>query len=248
MFTEYESNDFLSTLELDMDIGLGLDLDLGFELPFDLRAIPQIEDISQNEINFRKKRGRKSFKNGINSSHDRNSEDNIIRKLQVNYINFLVDFVKEVLETIGRKDLSFLPLDHNFKILISKDHRHILNSKTLREVFSNDISPKYTKKNRDYNAKISEQIEKEIQNISENILSRNFLFFFDKIYYRKNKKINMKEFGFDDLEVDLKKTKLFGDLLLKVKGDDYLNEKMFFCAKHFFFPKNEKEIFRCIYY
>ena len=123
-----------------------------------------------------------------------------------------------------------------------------MNSKTLREVFSNDESSKYLKKNKDYNTKICEQIEKEIQNISENILNRNFLFFFDKIYYKKNKKINMKEFGFDDLEVDLKKTKLFGDLLLKEKGDDYLSEKMNFCAKHFFFPKKGNEIFRCIYY
>ena len=241
---EYESFDFFSKLELDMD----LDLNQGFELPFYLREIPRVEDISQNEINFRKKRGRKSFRNGINSSHDRYSEDNIVSKIQVNYINFLVDFVNEVLETIGRKDIFFLSLGHNFKKKISKSQRHILNSKTLREVFSNDVSPKYSKKNKDYNAKICEQIEKEIQNISENILNRNFLFFFDKIYYKKNKKINMKEFGFDDLEIDLKNIKLFGDLLLKEKGDDYLNEKMDFCAKHFFFPKNNKEIFRCIYY
>ena len=106
---EYESFDFFLKLELDMD------LDQGFELPFDLREIPRVEDIRQNEINFRKKRGGKSFRNGINSSHDRYSEDNIISKIQVNYINFLVDFVNEVLETIGRKDIFFLSLGHNFK-------------------------------------------------------------------------------------------------------------------------------------
>ena len=66
---EFESFDFFSKLELDMD----LDLNQGFELPFYLREIPRVEDISQNEINFRKKRGRKSFRNGINSSHDRYS-------------------------------------------------------------------------------------------------------------------------------------------------------------------------------
>jgi hypothetical protein len=242
--TEYERFDFFSKLEFDMDS----DLDNGFELSFDFTEIPRVEDISQNEINFRKKRGRKSFRNGIYGCHDKSSEDNIIRKIQVNYINFLVGFVNEVLKTIGRKDLSFLSPEYNFKKTISKSQRHILNSKTLRDVFSYDISPKNKTKNRDYNTKICEQIEKEIQNISENILNRNFLFFFDKIFYKKNKKINMKEFGFDDLEVDLKNINLFGDLLLKKKGDDYYNEKMDFCAKHFFFPKNDKAIFRCIYY
>ena len=175
LFTEYENFDSFSKSELD----IGLDLDQRFEFPFDLSTIPRVEDINQNEINLRKKRGRKSFRNGIKSSHDRYSEDNIIRKIQVNYINFLVDFVNEVLKTIGRKDISFLSLAHNFTKLISKSHRHNLNSKTLREVFSNDVSPKNTTKNKDYNAKICEQIEKEIRGVSENILSMNFLFFFD---------------------------------------------------------------------
>ena len=50
------------------------------------------------------------------------------------------------------------------------------------------------------------------------------------------------------------KDNLINSLEKKTKGKedqeigDYLNEKMDFCAKHFFFPKNNKEIFRCIYY
>ena len=242
--TEFESFDFFSTLDMDMS----LDLNHVFELPFDFGAIPRVEDINQNEINLRKKRGRKSFNINIKRVHDKYSDDNIIRKIQGNYINFLVEFVNELLKTIGRKDLSFVSLDYNFKKLINKGHRHALNSETLREFFSKDISPKNSTKNKDYNAKICEKIEKECKDISENILNRNFLFFFDKIYYKNNKKINMKEFGFDDLEVDLKNIKLFGDLLLKEKDNLLLNEKLVFAAKNFFLPKNDKEIFKCIYY
>ena len=55
----------------------------------------------------------------------------------------------------------------------------------------------------------------------------------------------MKEFGFDNLEVDLKNIELFGDLLSKEKDDDYLKEKMHFCAKKFFLPNT---IFNCIHY
>jgi hypothetical protein len=58
----------------------------------------------------------------------------------------------------------------------------------------------------------------------------------------------MKEFGFDDLEVDLENIELFGDLLLKEKDDDYLKEKMRFCTKNCFLPKKKNEIFKCNYY
>ena len=151
-------------------------------------------------------------------------------------------FINELLKTIGRKDLSFIPLNYNFKKLNSKDHRHGLNSKTLREVLSIDKSPKNKNKNKDYNAEICEKIEKECKDISENILSRNFLYFFDKIFYKNNKKINMKEFGFDDLEVDLENIKLFGDLLLKEKDDPLLNEKMDFHQDQSLLERNETEV------
>jgi hypothetical protein len=242
--TEYDSLEYYATSDFDLDYSL----QNPFEFPFDWSKLPKIEDIPSDEINFRKKRGRKTGRESNYRVHDRNSEDNIIRKIQVNYINFLVDFVNELLKAIGRKDLSFIPLDYNFKKSISKSYRHNLNSKTLREVFSNDISPKNSTKKKGFNAEICKQIEKEYKDISENILNRNFLFFFDKIYYKNNKKINMKEFGFDDLEVDLENIELFGDLLLKEKDDDYLKEKMRFCTKNCFLPKKKNEIFKCNYY
>ena len=105
--TEFESFDFFSTLDLDM----GLDLDHGLELPFDFPKIPRVEDINQNEINLGKKRGRKTFKVNIKRVHDKYSDDNIIRKIQGHYINFLVKFVNELLKTIGRKDISFASID-----------------------------------------------------------------------------------------------------------------------------------------
>ena len=211
----------------------------------DWLSVPSIEDyFPKNDINCRKKRGRKSKKNEIYKPHDKNSEDNIIRKIQVHYAKFIRIFINEILKSSGIKDLFFIPLDYNFIKLISQKHRDTLNSKTIKEVFyENNISPKYSTKEKDFNKKICEKIEKEHKDISENILNRNFLFFFDKIYYKNNKKINMKEFGFDDLEVDLKNIELFGDLILKEKDDYSLTEKMDYFAKKCFFQKKEKEIF-----
>ena len=236
---ESENYDFINTLESNYGI-----------FQFDWQNVPSIEDFFQNnEINCGKKRGRKSSRNGIYRLHDKKCEDNIIRKIQVNYAKFIKNFINELLKTSGIKNLFFIPLDYNYIKLISKKHRDNLNSKTIKEVFSdNNISPKYSTKEINFNKKICEQIEKEYKDIYQNVLNKNFLFFFDKIYYKNNKKINMKEFGFDNLEIDLKNIELFGDLLLKEKDDHYLIEKMHFCAKKFFMPKMEHEIFRCIYY
>ena len=219
---------------------------------FDWLNVPSIEDFfpknCSNEIKCGKKRGRKPLRDDIYKIHDKKSEDNIIRKIQVNYVKFIINFINELLKTIGIKGLSFIPLDYNFIKKISKKDRDNLNSKTIKEVFcDNNISPKYSTKEADINKKICQQIEKEHKDISENILNRNFLFFFEKIYYKNKKTINMKEFGFDDFEVDLKNIELFGDLLSKEKDDDdgFLKEKMHFCSKKFFLPN---KIFSCIYY
>ena len=203
---ESESYDFIKTSETNYDF-----------FQFDWSNVPSVEDFFQkNEINCGKKRGRKSSRNGIYKLHGKNSEDNIIRKIQVHYAKFIKNFINELLKTSGIKNLFFIPLDYNYIKLISKKHRDNLNSKTIKEVFSdNNISPKYSTKEINFNKKICEQIEKEYKDIYQNVLNKNFLFFFDKIYYKNNKKINMKEFGFDNLEIDLKNIELFGDLLLK---------------------------------
>lgn len=225
-----------------------------FENPFDSLRLPSIEELLQinsnlNEKNFRKKRGRKPANDVVRKRHDKYSEDNIITKIQVSYFNFIRDFINELLKSIGREDLSFVQIDYNLKKTINKNYRNNLNSKTIKEVFNNNrISPKFTTKEINFNRNICEQIEKENQDILENVLNKKFLFFFDKIYYKSNKKIKMKEFGFDDLEIDLENIELFGDLLLKQKDDDDLKEKMKFCAKSNFLPKKKHEIFQCIYY
>lgn len=206
------------------------------------------------DANTQLKRKKGRIKNTITNQrtnqriHDNSDEDNIISKIQVSYINFLQKMINKILISIGRKGLLFLPLNHNCKKIITQNYRNELNSGTIEDILRKDISGRYKTKNRDYNANICEQIKKEKINLLQNILNQNFLFFFDKIYYKSNKKINMKEFGFTDLEIDLKDIELFGDLLKKVKGDNSLKEKMNLCAQKNFMPENKYEIFRCMYY
>jgi len=206
------------------------------------------DNTKPKEENGYKKRGRKQTNDTSHRTHDKSNEDNIISKIQVSYINFLQKMINKIMISIGRKDFLFLPLCHKCKNKINKDYRNLLNSGTIEDILRNDISGRYTTKNRNYNSNICEQIKKEKINLLQNILNQNFLFFFDKIYYKNNKKVNMKEFGFEDLEIDLKDIELFSDLLKKVKGDNSLKEKMNLIARKNFMPENKYEKFQCMYY
>ena len=59
----------------------------------------------------------------------------------------------------------------------------------------------------------------------------------------------MKDFGFEDLEIDLSGIKLLSDVLINVKDDNNsLKETMNLIAKKNFLPKKSNEVFECVYY
>lgn len=207
-------------------------------------------DIHKFSVCFQKKRGRIKTDINNNKSHDKYKSDNIIRKVQVSYINFLTQFVNEILIKIGRKDLLFIPLDYFYKRIVNKEHRDKLKHATIEEVLKSKISRKYSTKNKDTNAYKCEIIKKENIKLLIDILNKEFLFFFDKIYLKNYRKFNLKEFGLDDLEIELSDSiMLYQDLLLKNKKDINYPEykaKINICIKQNFLPQR-KEIFKCNY-
>lgn len=247
--------------------------------PFNYRTNPEIEELNQNDshiynnsisssnsnistrqITFpqremfsvftQKKRGRKKVDIKNNKSHGKGEEDNIIRKIQVSYINFVIDFVNIICKEIGRSDLHFIPLDYDFKRIVNKMHREMLKSNTIEKIIKSKVSPKFKTKHENENEKICEKIKKENIYILLNILNKNFFFFFDKIYYRNSQKINLMEFGLEDIEIDLKNIELFQDLLNKNKKDIHFEEykkKIIHFVKKNFLPKERKDIFKCNY-
>lgn len=238
--------------------------------PFNYQTINELEEIqsisNNNLLNkfkekikhkkkFRiyiyKKRGRKTKENENSIKiHGKFGEDNIIRKIQVSYINFIIDFLNEILRIINRIDLHFIRLDYFYKKIVNKSHREILKKKNIEEVLRNKISSKYSNNKINVNRDICEKIKKENIYLLINILNKNIFFFFDKIYYKNCRNFNFKEFGFDDMNVQLsQKIELFEDLIAKNKNDIHFEKykvKLDECAKKYFLPKR-KEIFRCNY-
>ena len=240
--------------------------------PFDYKINPDLETThnlaktnyllskqfisSQKQTNLflvytQKKRGRIKKSENINvKPHGKFDEDNIIRKIQVSYLNFITDFMNEIIKKIGREDLKFISLNYFYKRKVNKAHRKLLKNQTIKEVLSNDISPKFRKQNSRLNYETCEIIKKENIYILLNILNKEIFFFFDKIYFKNYRNFNLKEFGFDNLEILLPpKVELFEDLLNKNKKEIHFQEykkRINKCAKKYFL-KAKQDIFKCNY-
>ena len=102
---------------------------------------------------LKKKRGRKKVDIKNNKSHGKGEEDNIIRKIQVSYINFVIDFVNIICKEIGRSDLHFIPLDYDFKRIVNKMHREMIKSNTIEKIIKSKVSPKFKTKHENENEK-----------------------------------------------------------------------------------------------
>lgn len=164
-----------------------------------------------------RKRGRQRTINNENiKMHDKFSTDNLLRKIQVHYISFIVSFLNEILEQLDFKQ-QFLKLDYVFKKNVNMKFVESLKQKNLGEIICNKISSKY-KKDENANLIIYEEVKKN--EVLNNIFSENYLKFFKKIYYKNKKNINLKEYGLDkDIKLS-KKVKLFDDLLKGKNASD----------------------------
>jgi len=188
------------------------------------------EEISENDIYYvkqsknsqsvkftlkSKKRGRVKQKK-INKIHDKHTIDNVLRKVQVNYMTFLISFINEILKNLNYNE-KFLKLDYSIKKNINKDFFESLKTKNIEEIICSKISGKYKKEkknNRNIFEKIKEKKNKE-KKVIINILSENYLNFFWKTYYKSCKLINLKEYGLDK-EITLSdKVIMYKDLLKK---------------------------------
>ena len=185
-----------------------------------LNKIFQVEIIndSSSTNSTNKKRGRKKKEQNTKykREHTRDCRDNILRKIQVYFINFIVYFLNVILKNFNLKQ-KFMKLDYEFKKGIKKEFINILKSKNLGELISQEISNKYKTKNKNYNKNIYEEIKN--YKVINKILSINYLDFFKNIYFQNKKYIYLREYGFDEKIELTDDSKMFKGLINKNKED-----------------------------
>lgn len=188
--------------------------------------------IKNDEI---KKNGSRKFKKVLYKKHDKMEKDNIVRKIQVHYCNFLVNFINEVIqriiidesyktenaeEIINMKNYLFNNIDYKFKSNIKKEFMGESENMPIKDI----ISPqkKFCKLHSitNKNEQIMKRIEIKNNPILNKILNHKYLYYFNEIYYPSKRNIILNEEN-ETLNINLSNnTKLFNDLVLKNMDDN----------------------------
>jgi hypothetical protein len=209
------------------------------------------ETNKENDSLLSKKRKRKI--------HDKFDKDNIKRKVQVNYLKFLVEFVNKIILKIFDKfnknnildikskkkieNYQFKSLNYDFSKKIDSFSFNKYKSKKISEILKENTSPKYKKYN---NVDVYDNII-HINKKLNNILNKPYLEFFEAFYQKQNF-LNLKKYGFDlDIYLDdikrfqefteeqKEKTNENFELYLKRIEDcinsDFISNKFFFLIK-----------------
>ena len=175
-----------------------LDIDNLYDIPLSFPSIPQ-EKKKEKKFNIKRYniRGRKvSTKKKVNF-HDKNTSDNIFRTLVVHYMNFILDYVNEILKKFGFR-VKFYDIDYKDKSNISHKRINFLKNSNIGEILCTKISSKYRKLIKS-NDKLNESIFKEVtqNNIIKNILNEEYLYLFKEVYLKNKREINLIRYGYN---------------------------------------------------
>lgn len=186
----------------------------------------------------KKKSGRKRAKDNQEVQEDENihskkSKDNIIRKIQVHFLNFILSFINEIIKNYGFEK-TFIDLDYKFKKIVNKKYVEKLKSKEIGQILIQEISPKFRKihaNDKEINNKIYLEVIK--YDSIRKILSETYINIFRNFYYINKRDIN--DYG---LNIKLSNNvKTYQDLLDKHSEESDYVEKIKKAVKENYLPK-----------
>ena len=124
-------------------------------------------NLRNNNISSRVFSGRKRKKENENSKkiHDKYSEDNILRKINVDFLNFTFQFINKILSKCNIKD-KFCGINGQYKKTINKKNFDIIKNETIAQLLSKENNKKHK------NKYINRELLNKIQNYNNDILNR----------------------------------------------------------------------------
>jgi hypothetical protein len=187
--------------------------------------IPQIDDStlcsieSKNEERQLIKSGRKRRRQLENGEkiHDRYSTDNILRRIQVHYMTFIISIVNELLNYLGYK-YKFIDIDYNIKKAINKKQFYAIKKLNIAQIICQTSSPKFKNHSKQKNNNIYEKVKGD-EKVNQ-FLSKTFMELFKDVYLKDKRYINEYGLIFPLSE----KVKTYKDLFSKKKEKDEINE------------------------
>ena len=174
-------------------------------------------------INQLHKKGRKTKRNNHirDKCHDKNSYDNILRKIQVKFISFIIEYANAILKTFCNS--KFLKIDYQFKKKVNKSSFKEIKNQKISEILCQEISKKYKRINKETN-RIIVELYIETNPELKQIFSETYENLFKNIYYLGKREIILKING-ENRIISLYGIEMFKDLLNKIDKEDAENIK-----------------------
>ena len=169
-----------------------------------------------------------------------------MRKCQVSYFNFIIGLMNIICQKFGFYE-PFITLNYEFKKIVNRKQIEKLRFSTIEKVIGEEISPRNSTKDKNYNKNICDKIRKMGKTDIINILNLNFFFFFDSIYYKSIREFNLKELNLSDKDIIIvlpETIELFEDLKERNNDINY-KEKMDLTIKNKYCRNSPKMIFKC---
>ena len=157
--------------------------------------------------------------------------DNILVKIQVHFINFIINVSNDIIKFIFKKQkYSFKQIDYKYKRNASFENFNKLKEVPIKEILSKEISSKYKLIPKSTNSDILSIVTSSTQWLN-NFFNINYLEFFS-IYYNNCKPLKKIEFQGNKIFLSpktksfyalLRKNKSLKELIISVVQDAYFN-------------------------
>ena len=172
-------------------------------------------------------------------------KDLISMKIQCHYITFVIKLINKVLDSLNfdKKD-RFKDIKYSIKKDVKKETFDKLKGQKLYEIITNKVSSKNFRDIYDesFNLNLYKKLEKN--EIIKNFLNENYLNLFRNIYYKNEKKLNLKVYGKDVVIYLSDDIEMYKDI--EIKDKEYINtlnkyvKKLYFSPNKFKIEKNNK--------
>ena len=164
--------------------------------------------------NLKEGKNSNRFKKPKKKKHTAESNDNILRKIQVMYMKFIISYTNDIIRSlINEKNLpKFNDLNYEKKKIVNHKFVESLKSSTLEEIVKFKITPKIKKKEENINEQIYDSVLKKCP-IIKNFFERTYQSLFKEYYENQN---NIFTFNGKDIPLsDKTKSRTFDKLIQK---------------------------------
>ena len=197
--------------------------------------IDSVVNIRNNFLVKKKKRGRTRKKKSEKAPHGNKSFDNIERKIQVHFLNFVISFSNDALRYYFKNSsFSFKKMNQKEKIKVNFNNVSKLKKSKIKDLLNSEISAKFKKFDKNENKKLLSQLK---ETWLDKLFDMNYLDLFK--YYYNNKESRLDTIIFEKKKIPLTEgTKSFYELL---EDNKEIKENIVEVAKIIYFCEHEND-------